>query len=84
MSSSWPIVLGLVALTLGAIWYDARNAPADSAPVRASPPPLRSSSRASLDTETRRHGALTRETPPPKNLCELSVSLCLCVSGLAA
>jgi hypothetical protein len=33
MSSSWPIVLGLLALALGAVWYDAQNVPKDNAPL---------------------------------------------------
>ncbi len=35
MSSSWPIVLGLIALALGAVYYDAKNAPPESAPAHA-------------------------------------------------
>ena len=38
MKSSWPIVIGFVAVAYAAVWYDARNATAASVapPVDAS------------------------------------------------
>jgi hypothetical protein len=30
--SSWPIVLGLITLVIGAVWYDAQNANAATPP----------------------------------------------------
>ena len=41
MKSSWPIVIGFVAVAYAAVWYDARNA------TVASTPPSVSSSNAS-------------------------------------
>lgn len=35
MKSSWPIVLGFVAVAYAAVWYDARNEAAAAAPTAA-------------------------------------------------
>jgi hypothetical protein len=36
MKSSWPIVLGFIAVAYAAVWYDARNEAGAGSPVNAS------------------------------------------------